>query len=233
MKTAFNIILGIINSISLVVLLLALSIQTPAFGMWFYKYEFEKNGSYATVNMGKDDLNKVAGHVIAYLKGSEDTLADVKTTVAGRERLFFSEREITHMEDVRVLFDIGLTVRNAAALCFAVTLLYYFICERKKMRPLFTLWSCFCGGVIALFGALAVFIALNFSKAFTLFHELLFTNDLWLLDPSKDLLINVLPNAFFQDIGIFIGVMFAVLLAAAFTAGLVFRRLAPAARPGL
>jgi integral membrane protein (TIGR01906 family) len=46
---------------------------------------------------------------------------------------------------------------------------------------------------------------LDFDRAFTVFHMLFFPNDLWILDPSVDLLINMVPLGFFIDISIFIG----------------------------
>ncbi len=49
-------------------------------------------------------------------------------------------------------------------------------------------------------GAFAVWAAVDFSSAFTFFHETLFTNDLWLLNPETDLLLRLLPEQFFADI---------------------------------
>ena len=49
-------------------------------------------------------------------------------------------------------------------------------------------------------GAFAAWAAVDFSSAFTFFHEVLFTNDLWLLDAQTDLLVRLLPEQFFIDI---------------------------------
>ena len=45
----------------------------------------------------------------------------------------------------------------------------------------------------------AALISLDFNQSFTLFHLLSFSNDLWLLDPATELLINLLPEAFFAS----------------------------------
>lgn len=45
--------------------------------------------------------------------------------------------------------------------------------------------------------------------SFTMFF---FNNDLWLLDPKTDLLINMLPEGFFTDFAIHMGVIFAGML---------------------
>ena len=44
--------------------------------------------------------------------------------------------------------------------------------------------------------------AINFDVFFTKFHEVLFTNDLWLLDPNEDYIICLLPEKIFMTYGI-------------------------------
>ena len=55
------------------------------------------------------------------------------------------------------------------------------------------------GALLVPLGAFAVWAAVDFSSAFTFFHEVLFTNDLWLLDPETDMLLRLLPEQFFAD----------------------------------
>lgn len=40
----------------------------------------------------------------------------------------------------------------------------------------------------------------DFNKYFIKFHEIFFTNDLWLLNPLTDRMIMLLPEVFFRDI---------------------------------
>ena len=47
-------------------------------------------------------------------------------------------------------------------------------------------------------------IGVNFNKTFLLFHQLVFTNDLWILDPMNDYLIIMFPERFFMEITLFI-----------------------------
>lgn len=55
---------------------------------------------------------------------------------------------------------------------------------------------------------------INFDKAFVVFHELMFDNDYWIFDPSKDPVINILPQEFFFHAGLFIVTL--ILLSSAF-----------------
>lgn len=53
-------------------------------------------------------------------------------------------------------------------------------------------------------------IALNFDKAFVLFHKLFFRNDYWLFDPVTDPIILLLPDTFFLHCAV--GIVLLVLL---------------------
>ena len=72
-------------------------------------------------------------------------------------------------------------------------------------------------------GLFAAWAALDFSAAFNFFHEMLFTNDLWLLNPATDLLIRICPIGMFMSMGARIGLavlawaLFLPLLTAALT----------------
>ena len=54
-------------------------------------------------------------------------------------------------------------------------------------------------------GAFALWAIVDFDSAFTFFHRLLFTNDLWLLDPRTDLLIRICPESMFMAMGLRVG----------------------------
>jgi integral membrane protein (TIGR01906 family) len=49
---------------------------------------------------------------------------------------------------------------------------------------------------------------IDFYKYFTIFHEIFFTNDLWLLDPATDRLINIFPQDFFTDMAFSIAYLY-------------------------
>jgi integral membrane protein (TIGR01906 family) len=55
---------------------------------------------------------------------------------------------------------------------------------------------------------LIILMNIDFYKYFTVFHEIFFTNDLWLLDPAADRLINIFPQDFFTDMAFSISYMY-------------------------
>ncbi|MBQ8074276.1 MAG: DUF1461 domain-containing protein, partial [Clostridia bacterium] len=57
-------------------------------------------------------------------------------------------------------------------------------------------------GLGAAAAVLVLWAVLNFDGLFVTFHRLAFTNDLWLLNPRTDLLIRLMPEEMFVDLGL-------------------------------
>lgn len=213
----------------------------------FYKNTFRKYNVASYASMELSEALRVSDYLIDYLKGKEETLTTFRAVVNGEERLFFSEREILHMKDVKILFSFAIWIRRiviglAAIVLIALWLAYRYLGKSGQSRfhsppppssdgsntsatlktSLFirrTLTRCIIGTFLVLAaaaGLLGAFIASNFNQAFTAFHHLFFSNDLWLLDPEKDWLIRLLPEGFFFDMAaavftVFIGSVLIVL----------------------
>ena len=151
-------------------------------------------------------MERLDGMLADYLSGDEAALDDSP----------FNEKERTHMRDVLELFDLARAVRNALFVAAAVLLAAgLWLSRGARLLPM-----CFVGlaALLLPLGAFAIWAAADFSGAFTFFHETLFTNDLWLLNPETDLLLRLLPEQFFADFAGVIAVralayMFAVPLA--------------------
>lgn len=116
-------------------------------------------------------------------------------TVFGQMAPVFNQREIAHMEDVAGLFSL---LKKALFMLAACALLFT-LAGMKESTP--RLWgkALLQGTGLFLFlgAALVLLCALDFSRAFTIFHHLFFDNDLWLLNPATDLMIRLLPESFF------------------------------------
>ena len=75
--------------------------------------------------------------------------------------------------------------------------------------------------LVLLIGFLA---ASNFTKYWTIFHHIFFTNDLWLLDPKTDLMIQMLPEQFFSGMALDIAVSFFIYLSIIQLVGLYYMK---------
>ena len=52
---------------------------------------------------------------------------------------------------------------------------------------------------LSIMAFLALWALVGFDRLFILFHELSFSNEFWILDPSRDYLIMLFPGGFFYD----------------------------------
>ena len=204
--------LGITAAVSLIIVLLVSSVEIAAYGDYgFYQKEYEKYGVLEDVNMEMADVMDVTREMMAYLRGNRDDLV-VETVVGGQQQEFFNQREKDHMADVRNLFIGGIWLRRIlVVLCIiCVTILVLIKANLKRLLPLAYMIG--TGLFLLITGGLALLFASDFTKYFTIFHEIFFTNDLWLLDPDTDLMINILPEGFFVDMVMRIGVIFIISL---------------------
>ncbi len=173
----------------------------------FYRYEYVKYNVEKDLKMEMTDIMDVTEKMMAYLIGDREELS-VNTTVNGEERDFFNEQDRLHMADVKNLFLGGLKLRwlflGGAVLLLALLVILKGDWKHVIPRSYFISLGVF-GGLTVILGVL---FASDFTKYFTVFHEMFFTNDLWLFDPETDLMIRMLPEEFFYDMVIRIGLVF-------------------------
>ena len=227
--TAITYAAGIFTAFWLIIAFLITSVEAVTY--WtpgYYEKEYTK---YQVLNdlpeMTMDDLLDVTDEMMAFLRGKRENL-HVYTTMGGEYREFFNDREIAHMEDVQGLFIGGLWLRRIGiliTLCFA-SLAYFWghkSAERtaalKRLIP-----KSLCIGTGAVFAVGLVLIGIistDFTKYFIVFHKIFFNNDLWVLDPRTDMLINIVPEGFFFDTAARIAMVFAGIVMVFFVGNLV------------
>ena len=141
--------------------------------------------------------------ITRYLAGQRDGLT--VTAADGTERPGFSERELTHMADVRGLVQ---TLNALRYVCGGLALagfgLYFYGETAKKGKSretaLHDILNGAAAGAYLLLGlilALVIWGAVDFNSLFLTFHRVMFRNDLWLLNPREHLLIMLMPTPFF------------------------------------
>jgi len=153
----------------------------------------------------------VTEEMMAYLRGNRADLV-VETNVDGKNQEFFNDREKAHMVDVKNLFVGGLWIRRIAILIFVLTIILIVKTKSDWKRFLPKCFLIGCGIFIGIVGVAGVLVASNFNKYFLVFHKVAFRNDLWLLNPETDLLIRMLPEGFFLDMVMRIGIIILLLM---------------------
>ncbi len=201
-------VLSILLSLSLITVLLITSFQIAAYADFnFYEKEYEKYDVLSELDMEMEDVMYVTREMMDYLKGDRENL-DVYTTVEGKYQDFFHEQDKLHMADVRNLFLGGLALRRGALIVLLLCLAGLLVTKADWKRMIARGYQVSLGIVGAAVLFLAATFMIDFNAAFTVFHEIFFTNDLWLFDPAVDYMIRMLPEGFFADMVVRIGVLF-------------------------
>lgn len=141
------------------------------------------------------DRYRLNDALAAYIRGEQAELDDT-ASVYGAEQTAFNERERAHMVDVLKLFALARTCRWALLICGVAALIMPL---RRRVR-LLPGYLAALGAWLTVLGTGAAWAAKDFTAVFIWFHRMLFSNELWLLDPKTDLMIRVLPEAFFAEI---------------------------------
>ena len=135
---------------------------------------------------------------------SNDTLEDLQQLVFENGDPIYIERELTHLEDVKIVLQGVLRVFYGAA---AVFVLGGLIARMRSWQDIY-LEAIFLGGKITA-GLLVMILLLtlvSFQALFTNFHLLFFEGDSWLFFYS-DSLIRLFPVQFWQDIFLVFGIL--------------------------
>lgn len=198
MKKIFSIIL----IISLSLTFLMISIENSAYCKSYYINAYNKYNIEAETGKDINELGKITDNIIAYLKG------------IGNDELlspYFNEREVLHMRDVQTLFMYERTVKYIFGI-FSIIIMGYFGYKKEDALLGKTMALGLFANHVVLLALFLLIISSDFNKYFTIFHKIFFSNDLWLLNPETDLLIQMLPEQFFFGMAMKIGLSFLIYL---------------------
>lgn len=208
---------------------------------WRNEYAKYDTPQYVTGEMSLDDAVYITEQMLDYCIGRLDTLDDTEATIDGVTAPFFTDREKSHLADCRNIFLGAVRFRVISILLIIafVIALYYSASGRLSAenrsnekdpeavyRPdrslIFSHMSrTLARGYLVALAALLLFACIlvligmhDFTYLFTKFHHVFFDNDLWILDPGCDNLVNVMQESVFEDAAITIGSIWAAIAAA-------------------
>lgn len=197
--------------ISIPIVFLFTDVQLVSTDLNFYNAEYNKYNIKENIKIQEEELISVTENLLDYIKGTRDNL-DFEAYYGGEKKEFFSSRDKEHMIDVKNIFYLGEIVRNIA-LVYIVGFKIFAIFRMKKWKKALSKYVVF-SSIVGLLPILILILLMNidFNKYFTIFHEIFFTNDLWLLNPAEDMLVNIFPESFFSDTAFRIGLYYIVQL---------------------
>lgn len=196
-------ILPVVASIGFVlalpILLFTTNIRFLASDTGYLEGGLRRHDAAENTGIALNELDYAVGAIVRYFEDDADTLRILVFT-GGQETALFSEDETLHMEDVKGLMR-TIFRANEVALGFvlayvAATVLW---AGERSGRHL-AKETLAAVGVGALVGVAVGIVALvGFDGAWNQLNEVLFTNDLWLLDPRTDRLIQMFPETFWAE----------------------------------
>ena len=178
----------------------------------------ENIGHFDYIGLTPDAQSRVNLVLADYLAGRRQNI-DVEENLLGTRQQVFNADEKAHMIDVYNLFVLERLVRSFSLAAGAVLLGAAFALSQKRIRETaLASMKAFLMTLLALAAALVIlYMNSGFDRLFILFHKLLFTNELWLMDPRTDAMIRMFPSQFFMQIAFESGVS-ALVYGLAFTA---------------
>ena len=210
MKKTTMFLASVVFSVSLILAILLTAIDIFAVNEGFYKTEYKRLDRAEAIGISEEELNEVTSVLLDYTKGDRDDM-NVTATIDGTTREVFNDREKSHMEDVRMLYLTAIIVRNIAVIISSV-ILFLFILSRRHIWTAYFIKKSMAAFIfiLALFFSIGAFAVIDFDSFWTTFHKIFFVNDLWILDPSTDILIQMVPSAFFERLVTVILVTFGI-----------------------
>ena len=210
-------VLTLLCAVVLAPLVLSFSIAVPILFRPFYYFQIDALDLPETTGWSKEVIQDAYDQVLDYC---------VLGKPFGTGQLAWSQSGYSHFADVRQLFLLDFWVLGvSAALCAA--LLAVRLWMRKPFATLLSrgpgFWAGTCaGGLVLVIAGLA---ALDFDRAFVVFHALFFPGkDNWIFDARTDQIILVMPEVFFRNCAILIGVVLLTCCTVLILADLLRRR---------
>ncbi len=213
-----NKILTAIFGVTLFFLILTVCIGMPIYCRFFYYVQINTLGLVEKTGYSYQTIKTAYDQVLNYL-----TLPGFEF---GTGELKYSADGMAHFVDCKVLFNLNFWVM----LISAVICITLFILHKKgvftlvKPKGFFVgFWSAIVAIVLPIIiGGLA---ALDFNRAFQIFHMIFFPGkDNWVFNPSEDEIIRILPQTFFMNCAIFIGVSLIVICTVIIVLSIVARK---------
>jgi len=164
----------------------------------FYHAGQTKYQVQSVTGMPPDQMDRVNQGIVRFFAGTESLPQAI--SASGGSPGVFKEKEILHMDDVRVIVQfiskaeiIGLLV---LAFIIGLTAVTWTRGGRVALSHTLSRGAILTSALVVISGILTY---TSFDSLFLTFHEVTFNNNFWELDPRTDHLIQMFPFGFWYD----------------------------------
>ena len=157
------------------------------FNLNFYKNFYQKENLAPKIGTTYEELIKNTTNLLDYL--NHKTILNLD---------WYTDKDILHMQDVRTLYSLSYKTMIFFIIVFTIsTILLIILCKKRTIFYITNTFNKVLLAFIIVIGILSCIISYNFTSFWIKFHQLLFSNDLWLLSPDESNLIQMVPEEFF------------------------------------
>ena len=157
------------------------------FNLYFYKNFYQKENLAPKIGTTYEELIKNTTNLLDYLNHKATLNLD-----------WYTDKDILHMQDVRTLYSLSYKTMIFFIVVFTIsTILLIILCKKRTVFYITNTFNKVLLAFIIVIGILSGIISYNFTSFWIKFHQLLFSNDLWLLSPDESNLIQMVPEEFF------------------------------------
>ena len=157
------------------------------FNLNFYKNFYQKENLAPKIGTTYEELIKNTTNLLDYLNHKAMLNLD-----------WYTDKDILHMQDVRTLYSLSYKTMIFFIIVFTIsTILLIILCKKRTIFYITNTFNKVLLAFIIVIGILSCIISYNFTSFWIKFHQLLFSNDLWLLSPDESNLLQMVPEEFF------------------------------------
>jgi integral membrane protein (TIGR01906 family) len=207
---------SILRNIAIVIFVIALPVALVTTTIRFitneprvYRYALDEFDGVSRTRIDREQLLRAGAELRAYFNNDQETVA-IQVQQDGRETSLFNQRETAHLRDVKDRFITANKAQEFSVLYVlsyvAVVVLWSREVSMRALAVQVMISSSICLAAIGIVGGIGF---AGFDSAWENFHEILFSNDFWLLNPATDRLIQMFPPAFWENIVFLMGLLIA------------------------
>jgi len=188
--------------ICLPLLLLTSTVRLGINSTRLYEYGFDRYGVSENIGIDREQLGNVAKRLVDYFNFRVET-PQMMVVIEGEEEIpLFQEdaqnRELTHLADVRRLFQFNHRVQLASLAYIIIYVLLFLLWRKGRWQDLAKGVRRGCALTLAIIAVLGIAsILIDFEQLFIQFHHVAFDNPWWM---SSGYLPKLFPEQFWQDI---------------------------------
>lgn len=201
-----------------------ISFTFVAYSRSFYENQAEKAEALYELNTTSEELNKITDAFINYFSFKTNNL-QLTFKSGGKDALFFTENELSHMSDVKELFKNVI----AGALSLIITgliILALLIIVKRKESAKFISFGLITGCIIAVavIAVTALTVMTDFDFFFNLFHKIFFPQGNYEVSAGSNIFCFLSVGTFF-DATLLIAVYSVLFIASMLLTGILMRRI--------